>query len=120
MPDDDVVSRLKAALSDRYTVERELGSGGMATVYLAEDLKLHRKVALKVLRPELASALGPDRFLQEIDIAAKRRSSTILTYSGCLTVVRQTASSTTSCRMYQVAHCVTDSIKKDSFPSTTL
>jgi serine/threonine-protein kinase len=67
----DVLERLKAALSDRYTIERELGSGGMATVYLADDLKLHRKVAVKVLRPELAAALGPDRFVQEIDIAAK-------------------------------------------------
>ena len=54
----DHLSRLKAALSDRYTIERELGSGGMATVYLAEDLKHHRKVAVKVLRPELAQALG--------------------------------------------------------------
>jgi serine/threonine-protein kinase len=65
----DVLERLKAALADRYTIERELGSGGMATVYLAEDVKLHRKVAVKVLRPELAAALGPDRFVQEIDIA---------------------------------------------------
>jgi serine/threonine protein kinase len=67
----DVLDRLKAALADRYQIERELGSGGMATVYLADDLKLHRKVAVKVLRPELAAALGPDRFVQEIDIAAK-------------------------------------------------
>jgi serine/threonine protein kinase len=54
----DLHDRLKSALSDRYTIERELGSGGMATVYLAEDLKHHRKVAVKVLRPELAAALG--------------------------------------------------------------
>jgi serine/threonine-protein kinase len=67
----DQLDRLKAALSDRYRIEQELGSGGMATVYLAEDLKLHRKLAAKVLRPELAAALGLDRFLQEIDIAAK-------------------------------------------------
>ena len=60
------VERLTAALSDRYAIERELGAGGMATVYLAEDLKLHRKVALKVLRPELAAALGPERFLREV------------------------------------------------------
>jgi hypothetical protein len=52
----------KSSLSDRYTIEREIGSGGMATVYLAEDLKLHRKVALKVLRPDLASALGAAAF----------------------------------------------------------
>jgi len=63
--------RLSAALGDRYRVERELGRGGMATVYLAEDLKHHRQVAVKVLRPELATALGPERFLREIEIAAK-------------------------------------------------
>ncbi|MGH7676018.1 MAG: protein kinase domain-containing protein, partial [Gemmatimonadales bacterium] len=62
--------RLAAALADRYRIERELGAGGMATVYLAEDLKHHRKVAVKVLRPELAAALGPDRFVREIEIAA--------------------------------------------------
>ncbi|UCG87994.1 MAG: hypothetical protein JSW71_05465 [Gemmatimonadota bacterium] len=58
----DALDRLKAALSDRYTIERELGSGGMATVYLAQDLKHERQVAVKVLRPELAAALGPERF----------------------------------------------------------
>ena len=79
----DVFERLKAALSDRYAIEREIGSGGMATVYLAEDLKLHRNVALKVLRPELASALGPDRFLQEIDIAAKLAHPHILPLHDC-------------------------------------
>jgi serine/threonine-protein kinase len=66
----DAFNRLKAALADRYTVERELGAGGMATVYLAEDVKHHRKVAVKVLRPELAAALGADRFHREIEIAA--------------------------------------------------
>lgn len=59
----DTLDRLKSALADRYTIECELGSGGMATVYLAEDAKHHRKIALKVLRPELAAALGPERFL---------------------------------------------------------
>ena len=63
--------RLFAALADRYTIERELGRGGMATVYLAQDLKHRRRVALKVLRPELTLALGPDRFLREIEIAAR-------------------------------------------------
>ena len=67
----DALARLTVALSDRYTIERELGRGGMATVYLAEDLKHHRKVAVKVLRPELAAALGADRFHQEIEIAAQ-------------------------------------------------
>ena len=67
----DLLTRLFAALAPRYTIERELGRGGMATVYLAHDLKHHRRVALKVLRPELTTALGPDRFLQEIEIAAQ-------------------------------------------------
>jgi serine/threonine-protein kinase len=79
----DILDRLKAALADRYRIERQLGSGGMATVYLAEDLRLHRKVAVKVLRPELAAALGPERFLQEIDIAAKLNHPHILGLYDC-------------------------------------
>ena len=67
----DTFERLKAALAERYAIERELGSGGMAMVYLAEDLKHHREVAVKVLRPELAAALGPERFLQEIKVTAR-------------------------------------------------
>jgi tetratricopeptide (TPR) repeat protein/tRNA A-37 threonylcarbamoyl transferase component Bud32 len=67
----DALSRLTEALASQYAIERELGRGGMATVYLARDLKHHRRVALKVLRPELTNALGPDRFLQEIEIAAQ-------------------------------------------------
>jgi serine/threonine-protein kinase len=66
----DLLDRLKAALADRYAIDRELGSGGMATVYLAEDLKHHRKVAVKVLRPELAAALGSERFLREVEVTA--------------------------------------------------
>jgi eukaryotic-like serine/threonine-protein kinase len=62
--------RLVSALADRYRIERELGAGGMATVYLAEDLKHHRKVAVKVLRPELSAALGSERFLREIETTA--------------------------------------------------
>ena len=62
---------LAAALADRYRLERELGAGGMATVYLAEDLKHHRLVAIKVLRPDLAASLGAERFLREIAIAAR-------------------------------------------------
>jgi len=74
----ELLDRLKAALANRYTLERELGAGGMATVYLAEDLKHHRKVALKVLRPELAAVLGADRFLREIEIAARLNHPHIL------------------------------------------
>jgi serine/threonine protein kinase len=61
---------LKAALADRYAVERELGRGGMATVFLAQDLRHRRAVAVKLLRAELASPIGPERFLREIEIAA--------------------------------------------------
>src|SRR3989442_2524288 len=58
-------------MADRYTMERELGRGGMATVYLAADLKHHGGVDIKVLKPELAAALGPERFLREIELAAR-------------------------------------------------
>jgi len=74
----DLFARLQAALTDRYALERELGRGGMATVYLAQDLKHHRKVAIKVLRPELAAALGPERFLREINTAARLNHPHIL------------------------------------------
>jgi hypothetical protein len=70
--------RLSAALADRYVLERELGQGGMATVYLAEDPRHHRKVALKVLRPDLAATLGPERFLREVTIAANLQHPHIL------------------------------------------
>ncbi len=71
-------TRLAAALADRYLLERELGQGGMATVYLAEDLKHHRKVALKVLKPELAAVLGAERFVQEITTTAQLQHPHIL------------------------------------------
>ena len=61
---------LRAALAGRYEIDKEIGQGGMATVYLADDLRHERKVAVKVLRPDLAAALGPERFLREIKIAA--------------------------------------------------
>src|SRR5437879_7506279 len=67
----EILARLKAALADRYAIDRELGRGGTATVYLAQDLKHGRAVAVKVLRPELAAALGAERFLREIEIAAR-------------------------------------------------
>jgi serine/threonine-protein kinase len=74
----DILHRLQAALGDRYRIERELGRGGMGLVYLAEDLKLGRKVALKVLRPELAQSIGTERFLREIRIAAQLNHPNVL------------------------------------------
>jgi eukaryotic-like serine/threonine-protein kinase len=74
----DPSDRFAAALADRYRIERELGRGGMATVYLAHDLRHDRPVALKVLRPELAASLGPDRFVREIRIAARLQHPHIL------------------------------------------
>ncbi len=74
----DAVDRLSAALADRYQVDREIGRGGMATVYLAQDIKHDRRVALKVLHPHLASTLGPERFLREIQIAARLQHPHIL------------------------------------------
>jgi serine/threonine protein kinase len=73
-----VVGRLTAALADRYRIERELGQGGMATVYLAQDLKHDRKVALKVLKPELAAVLGAERFVVEIKTTASLQHPHIL------------------------------------------
>jgi eukaryotic-like serine/threonine-protein kinase len=72
------LERLAVALSDHYRLERQLGQGGMATVYLAEDLKHHRPVAIKVLRPELAAVLGAERFVQEIQTTAALQHPHIL------------------------------------------
>ena len=74
----DATTRLNAALEGRYTIERELGEGGMATVYLAADLKHERKVALKVLKPELAALVGAERFLAEIKTTANLQHPHIL------------------------------------------
>jgi serine/threonine-protein kinase len=74
----DPRQRITDALADRYRIERELGAGGMATVYLAEDLRHHRRVALKVLRPDLAATVGPERFLREVTIAANLQHLHIL------------------------------------------
>jgi eukaryotic-like serine/threonine-protein kinase len=74
----DIPASLAQALRDRYRLERSLGQGGMGTVYLAEDLKHHRRVAIKVLRPELAAGLGTDRFLREIEVAARLQHPAIL------------------------------------------
>jgi eukaryotic-like serine/threonine-protein kinase len=67
----DSIAPLQAAITDRYRFEREVGRGGMATVYLALDLKHHRKVAIKVLKPEVGAMLGPERFLREIRVTAQ-------------------------------------------------
>jgi len=74
----DAIGRLNAALQGRYVIEGELGEGGMATVYLADDLKHERKVALRVLKPELAAVVGADRFLAEIKTTANLHHPHIL------------------------------------------
>ena len=78
LPPSGITTRLSAALADRYRIERELGHGGMATVYLARDLRHERDVAIKVLRPELAAALGSERFLAEIRTTANLQHPGIL------------------------------------------
>ncbi|MGH7593865.1 MAG: protein kinase family protein, partial [Gemmatimonadales bacterium] len=65
------IGRLTSAIAGSYRIERALGEGGMAVVYLAEDLKHHRKVAIKVMRSEMSATLGADRFLREVEIAAQ-------------------------------------------------
>src|SRR5467141_3819224 len=73
-----MVSELRAALASRYRLEKEIGRGGMATVYLAHDLKHDRPVALKVLHPEIAAVLGAERFQREIMLAARLQHPHIL------------------------------------------
>jgi serine/threonine-protein kinase len=77
-PDSDPIERLRAALADRYEILDQVGQGGMATVYLALDIKHERNVALKVLRPELSASLGAERFLREIRVAANLQHPNIL------------------------------------------
>ena len=74
----DLLDSLRTALEGRYAVERLIGQGGMATVYLARDSRHDRPVAIKVLRPELAASLGADRFLREIRVAAHLQHPNIL------------------------------------------
>jgi serine/threonine-protein kinase len=75
---EEMMDRLNAALEGRYRIERELGEGGMATVFLAEDLRHDRRVALKVLKPELAAVVGAERFLAEIKTTANLQHPHIL------------------------------------------
>ena len=88
----DLLDSLREALADRYAVERELGRGGMATVFLAHDLKHHRSVAIKILNADLSAALGSERFLLEIEIAARLQHPTSY---PCTTRARPPASSIT-------------------------
>ena len=74
----DPITRLNAALEGRYAIEREIAQGGMATVYLALDVKHNRNVALKVLKPELAAVVGAERFLAEIETTANLQHPHIL------------------------------------------
>ncbi|MDX2207828.1 MAG: protein kinase [Gemmatimonadales bacterium] len=85
------IDSLRASLADRYTLERELGQGGMATVYLAHDLKHKRKVAIKILKPELAAVLGAERFVQEITTTAALQHPHILPLFDSGAVVVDTA-----------------------------
>jgi len=80
---EDLYARLTAALADRYAIERPLGQGGMATVYLAQDLKHDRQVAIKVLKPELAAVIGGERFLTEIKTTAALQHPNILPLYDC-------------------------------------
>src|SRR6202795_1512151 len=74
----DAITQLKASLSDRYEIEREIGAGGMATVYLARDIRHDRRVALKLLKPELGAVLGTERFLAEIRVTANLQHPNLL------------------------------------------
>src|SRR5688572_24211112 len=74
----DSVGRLSSALAGRYDLDREIGRGGMATVYLARDVRHHRNVALKVLKPELGALLGVERFLAEIRVTANLQHPNLL------------------------------------------
>jgi serine/threonine protein kinase/Tol biopolymer transport system component len=107
-PGPSLFDRLSASLADRYRIERELGQGGMSTVFLAEDLKHHREVAIKVLREDLAASMGSARFLREIQIAAQLQHPNILPLldSGSIQLGRDQPSS--------------DASTLDSRPSTLL
>jgi len=92
----DTAARLATALSDRYRVERELGAGGMATVYLAHDFKHEREVAIKVLHPDLGAALGGERFLTEFLFIKPPARATMRVVLGWWTEVEPTLTAATN------------------------
>ena len=98
----DLLEHLQSALGERYRIERELGRGGMATVYLAQDLKHGRRVALKVLRPELSPALGADRFFER---SQSRPACSTPTSSRSTTRAKPPGSSTTRCPTSRASRC---------------
>jgi len=100
----DLLDSLREALADRYAVERELGRGGMATVFLAEDLKHHRSVAIKVLHAELAAALGAERSCMK---SRSPLACSIPIFCPCTIPARRPASSITSCRTSKGSPCGT-------------
>ena len=89
---------LRESLADRYALDRELGRGGMATVYLVQDVKHDRPVAMKVLHPELAATLGPDRFLREVKLAARLQHPHVLSVhdSGEIVAGRESRAASSS------------------------
>src|SRR4026209_1486486 len=83
----DAISQLRESLSERYEIEREIGAGGMATVYLARDIRHDRHVALKLLNPELGAVLGVERFLAEIRVTANLQHPNLLPlFDSCAAV----------------------------------
>ena len=104
--------RLEAALDGKYLIESKLGEGGMATVYLAQDVKHERKVALKILKPELAAVIGAERFLTEIKTTAGPPAPS---YPRAASIqARPVATSTTSCRTSRARRCGTSSTARSS------
>jgi serine/threonine-protein kinase len=104
--------RLLAALSDRYRIERELGQGGMATVYLAADLRHARKVAIKVLKPELAAVLGAERFVQEI------KTTAALSHPHILPLFDSGRAGGTAGRSFSTMSCPTSRARRSGRSST--
>ena len=111
----DALAQLKASLSQRYDIEREIGAGGMATVYLARDIRHDRHVALKVLNPELGAVLGVERFLSEIKVTANLQHPNLLPLfdSG-----EATGCCSTSCRTSKASRCARGSSARSSCRST--